>query len=153
MADANLSISPRRSRSSAPNGCSGAASPMCSRIPARRPTRPCLSRCSIQAPQFAGLVAGGVYPSPLPHAHVVTTTTHKTLRGPRGGLILTDDAEIGKRINSAVFPALQGGPLMHVIAAKAVALHEALRPSFKSYAKSVVENAKLLAATLFEAGL
>jgi len=102
---------------------------------------------------FAGLVAGGAYPSPLPHAHVVTTTTHKTLRGPRGGLILTDDAEIGKRINSAVFPALQGGPLMHVIAAKAVALHEALQPSFKSYAKSVVENAKVLAATLVEGGL
>ena len=102
---------------------------------------------------FAGLVAGGVYPSPLPHAHVVTTTTHKTLRGPRGGLILTDDAEIGKRINSAVFPALQGGPLMHVIAAKAVALHEALQPGFKGYAKSVVENAKVLAATLVEAGL
>src|SRR3954447_19983883 len=102
---------------------------------------------------FAGLVAGGVYPSPLPHAHVVTTTTHKTLRGPRGRLILTDDAEIGKRINSAVFPALQGGPLMHVIAAKAVALHEALQPSFKSYAKSVVENAKVLATTLVEGGL
>jgi glycine hydroxymethyltransferase len=102
---------------------------------------------------FAGLVAGGVYPSPLPHAHVVTTTTHKTLRGPRGGLILTDDAEIGRRINSAVFPALQGGPLMHVIAAKAVALHEALQPDFKSYAKSVIENAKMLAATLVDAGL
>jgi len=102
---------------------------------------------------FAGLVAGGVYPSPLPHAHVVTTTTHKTLRGPRGGLILTDDAEIGKRINSAVFPTLQGGPLMHVIAAKAVTLHEALQPDFKVYAKSVVENAKVLAATLVEAGL
>src|SRR5690348_8662032 len=102
---------------------------------------------------FAGLVAGGVYPSPLPHGHAVTTTTHKTLRGPRGGLILTDDAEIGKRINSAVFPALQGGPLMHVIAAKAVALHEALQPGFKSYAKSVVENARTLAATLVEAGL
>ena len=102
---------------------------------------------------FAGLVAGGVYPSPLPHAHVVTTTTHKTLRGPRGGLILANDEEIGKRINSAVFPALQGGPLMHVIAAKAVALHEALQPDFKSYAKSVVENAKVLAGTLVEAGL
>jgi len=102
---------------------------------------------------FAGLVAGGVYPSPLRHAHVVTTTTHKTLRGPRGGLILTNDETIGKRINSAVFPALQGGPLMHVIAAKAVALHEALQPSFKSYARSVVENAKILAATLAEAGL
>jgi glycine hydroxymethyltransferase len=111
------------------------------------------ARLMVDMAHFAGLVAGGVYPSPLPHAHVVTTTTHKTLRGPRGGLILTDDAEIGKRINSAVFPALQGGPLMHVIAAKAVALHEALRPGFKSYAKSVVENAKVLAATLVEAGL
>src|SRR6266436_4740640 len=102
---------------------------------------------------FAGLVAGGVYPSPLPHAHVVSTTTHKTLRGPRGGLILASDEEIGRRINSAVFPALQGGPLMHVIAAKAVALGEALQPAFKIYVTAVVENAKLLAATLFEAGL
>ena len=85
---------------------------------------------------FAGLVAGGVYPSPLPHAHVVTTTTHKTLRGPRGGMILTNDAEIGKKINSAVFPGLQGGPLMHVIAAKAVAFGEALRPEFKVYAQA-----------------
>jgi glycine hydroxymethyltransferase len=102
---------------------------------------------------FAGLVAGGVYPSPLPHAHVVTTTTHKTLRGPRGGLILANDEEIGRRINSAVFPALQGGPLMHVIAAKAVALGEALQPTFRHYAKAVVENAKVLAATLAEAGL
>jgi len=102
---------------------------------------------------FAGLVAGGVYPSPLPHAHVVTTTTHKTLRGPRGGLVLTNDEEIAKRINSAVFPALQGGPLMHVIAAKAVALHEALQPRFKSYAAAVVENAKILAAKLAGAGL
>jgi glycine hydroxymethyltransferase len=102
---------------------------------------------------FAGLVAGGVYPSPLPHAHVVTTTTHKTLRGPRGGLILASDEEIGKRINSAVFPALQGGPLMHVIAAKAVALGEALQPAFRRYAGAVVENAKVLAATLVEAGL
>jgi len=102
---------------------------------------------------FAGLVAGGVYPSPMPHAHVVTTTTHKTLRGPRGGLILTNDEEIGKRINAAVFPALQGGPLMHVIAAKAVALHEALQPEFELYARGVVENAKVLAATLIEAGL
>src|SRR6266700_2098294 len=102
---------------------------------------------------FAGLVAGGVYPSPLPHAHVVTTTTHKTLRGPRGGLILANDEEIGRRINSAVFPALQGGPLMHVIAAKAVALGEALQPAFRHYAKAVVENAKVLAATLVEAGL
>jgi glycine hydroxymethyltransferase len=102
---------------------------------------------------FAGLVAGGVYPSPLPHAHVVTTTTHKTLRGPRGGMLLADDEEIGKRLNSAVFPALQGGPLMHVIAAKAVALHEALQPAFKKYADAVVENAKVLAATLVEGGL
>jgi glycine hydroxymethyltransferase len=102
---------------------------------------------------FAGLVAGGVYPSPLPHAHVVTTTTHKTLRGPRGGMILANDEDIGKRVNSAVFPALQGGPLMHVIAAKAVALHEALQPAFKVYARAVVDNAKVLAATLVEAGL
>ena len=102
---------------------------------------------------FAGLVAGGVHPSPLPHAHVVTTTTHKTLRGPRGGMILAQDEEIGKKINSAVFPGLQGGPLMHVIAAKAVALGEALRPEFSAYAAAVVENAKTLAATLAEAGL
>jgi glycine hydroxymethyltransferase len=107
----------------------------------------------IDMAHFAGLVAGGVYPSPLPHAHVVTTTTHKTLRGPRGGLILANDEEIGRRINSAVFPTLQGGPLMHVIAAKAVALREALQPEFKLYARSVVENAKVLAATLVEAGL
>ena len=102
---------------------------------------------------FAGLVAGGVYPNPLPHAHVVTTTTHKTLRGPRGGMILADDEAIGRRINTAVFPALQGGPLMHVIAAKAVALREASQPEFKRYASAVVENAKVLAATLAEAGL
>ena len=97
---------------------------------------------------FAGLVAGGVHPSPLPHAHVVTTTTHKTLRGPRGGLILANDPEIGKKLNSAVFPGLQGGPLMHVIAAKAVAFGEALRPEFRSYAAAVAENAKTLAASL-----
>jgi len=97
---------------------------------------------------FAGLVAGGAHPSPLPHAHVVTTTTHKTLRGPRGGMILGNDEEIGKRINSAVFPGLQGGPLMHVIAAKAVMLAEALRPDFAHYARAVVGNAKALAATL-----
>jgi glycine hydroxymethyltransferase len=101
---------------------------------------------------FAGLVAGAVYPSPLPHAHVVTTTTHKTLRGPRGGLILANDEEIGRRINAAVFPGLQGGPLMHAIAAKAVALHEALQPAFKRYAGAVVENARALAATLAQAG-
>ena len=101
---------------------------------------------------FAGLVAGGVHPSPFPHAHVVTTTTHKTLRGPRGGVVLTNDEEIAKKINSAVFPGLQGGPLMHVIAAKAVAFGEALRPSFKVYAKNVVENAKALAETLKSRG-
>jgi glycine hydroxymethyltransferase len=97
---------------------------------------------------FAGLVAGGVHPSPLPHAHVVTTTTHKTLRGPRGGMILSNDAELGKKINSAMFPGLQGGPLMHVIAAKAVAFGEALQPEFKAYAKAVVENARTLASTV-----
>jgi glycine hydroxymethyltransferase len=97
---------------------------------------------------FAGLVAGGVHPSPFPHAHVVTSTAHKTLRGPRSGFVLTDDEALAKKINSAVFPGLQGGPLMHVIAAKAVAFGEALRPSFKLYAKNVVENAKALAETL-----
>jgi glycine hydroxymethyltransferase len=97
---------------------------------------------------FAGLVAGGAHPSPFPHAHVVTTTTHKTLRGPRGGVILTDREDLAKKINSAVFPGLQGGPLMHVIAAKAVAFGEALRPAFRDYARSVVENAKILAETL-----
>src|SRR6202051_5115509 len=101
---------------------------------------------------FAGLVAGGVHPSPVPHAHVVTTTTHKTLRRPRGGAILTDDEELGKKLNSAVFPGTQGGPLMHVIAAKAVAFGEALQPSFKLYAKSVAENAKVLAETLESKG-
>ncbi|MEX0842547.1 MAG: serine hydroxymethyltransferase [Xanthobacteraceae bacterium] len=102
---------------------------------------------------FAGLVAGGAHPSPFPHAHVVTTTTHKTLRGPRGGVILTDDEALAKKLNSAVFPGLQGGPLMHVIAAKAVAFGEALRPSFRLYAKNVVENAKALAETLKSRGL
>ncbi len=97
---------------------------------------------------FAGLVAGGAHPSPLPHAHVVTTTTHKTLRGPRGGMILTNDEAIAKRINSAVFPGLQGGPLMHVIAAKAVAFGEALRPEFKDYAKATIANAQALANRL-----
>jgi glycine hydroxymethyltransferase len=101
---------------------------------------------------FAGLVAGGAHPSPFPHAHVVTTTTHKTLRGPRGGMILTNDEALAKKINSAVFPGMQGGPLMHVIAAKAVAFGEALRPSFKVYAKNVVENAKALAETLKSKG-
>ena len=102
---------------------------------------------------FAGLVAGGVHPNPLEHAHVVTTTTHKTLRGPRGGMILSRDAELGKKINSAVFPGLQGGPLMHVIAAKAVAFGEALKPEFKTYARTVVENAKALAEALQAEGL
>ncbi|MBL0767300.1 serine hydroxymethyltransferase [Sphingopyxis sp. DHUNG17] len=97
---------------------------------------------------FAGLVAGGAHPSPLPHAHVVTTTTHKTLRGPRGGMILTNDEAIAKRINSAVFPGLQGGPLMHVIAAKAIAFGEALRPEFKDYAKATIANAQALANRL-----
>ncbi len=102
---------------------------------------------------FAGLVAGGAHPSPFPHAHVVTSTTHKTLRGPRGGFILTDDEELAKKINQAVFPGLQGGPLMHVIAAKAVAFGEALKPAFKLYARNVVENAKALAETLKSKGL
>ena len=102
---------------------------------------------------FAGLVAAGVFPSPLLHAHVVTTTTHKTLRGPRGGAIFANDAEIGKKINSAVFPGLQGGPLMHVIAAKAAAFGEALRPEFRAYQRAVFENARVLAATLVDEGL
>lgn len=102
---------------------------------------------------FAGLVAGGVFPSPLPHAHVVTTTTHKTLRGPRGGMILSNDEDVGKKINSSIFPGLQGGPLMHVIAAKAVAFGEALRPDFKTYAKNVVENAQALSKVMIERGL
>ncbi len=102
---------------------------------------------------FAGLVAGGVHPNPLDHAHVVTTTTHKTLRGPRGGMVLSNDEEMGKKINSAVFPGLQGGPLMHVIAAKAVAFGEALTPEFKVYAANVVANAKVLAETLQDGGV
>jgi glycine hydroxymethyltransferase len=102
---------------------------------------------------FAGLVAAGVYPSPLPHAHVVTTTTHKTLRGPRGGMVLSNDPELGKKFNSATFPGLQGGPLMHVIAGKAAAFGEALRPEFRIYQRAVADNAKALAATLVEQGL
>jgi glycine hydroxymethyltransferase len=102
---------------------------------------------------FAGLVAGGVHPNPVPHAHVTTTTTHKSLRGPRGGMILANDEDIAKKMNSAVFPGLQGGPLMHVIAAKAVAFHEALQPEFKAYAKAVVSNARTLAASLQDAGM
>lgn len=101
---------------------------------------------------IAGLVAGGTHPSPFPHAHVATSTTHKTLRGPRGGLVLTNDPDIAKKINSAVFPGLQGGPLMHVIAAKAVAFGEALEPDFKAYVRRVVQNAHILAETIREAG-
>ena len=102
---------------------------------------------------FAGLVAAGLYPSPFPHAHVATTTTHKTLRGPRGGMILTDDEDIAKKINSAIFPGIQGGPLMHVIAAKAVAFGEALRPEFKDYARQVILNAQAMADELMKGGL
>jgi glycine hydroxymethyltransferase len=102
---------------------------------------------------FAGLVAAGSFPSPLPHAHVVTTTTHKTLRGPRSGLVLSNDDDLGKKFNSALFPGLQGGPLMHVIAAKAVAFGEALQPSFKTYGKAVVDNARALADTLVKRGV
>jgi glycine hydroxymethyltransferase len=102
---------------------------------------------------FAGLVAAGLYPSPLPHAHMVTTTTHKTLRGPRGGMILSNDPALGKKFNSAVFPGLQGGPLMHVIAAKAVAFGEALRPDFRTYQQAVLENARVLGEVLVDAGL
>ncbi|WDI30645.1 serine hydroxymethyltransferase [Hyphococcus flavus] len=101
---------------------------------------------------FAGLVAGGVYPNPLEHAHVVTTTTHKTLRGPRGGLVLTNDPALAKKIRSALFPGIQGGPLMHIVAAKAVAFGEALQPEFKAYARAVVDNAKALASSLTDAG-
>jgi glycine hydroxymethyltransferase len=110
------------------------------------------AKLMVDMAHFAGLVAGGVHPSPFPHAHVVTSTAHKTLRGPRSGFILTDDEDLAKKINSAVFPGLQGGPLMHVIAAKAVAFGEALRPSFKVYAKNVVENARALAETLKSKG-
>ncbi|GAN61489.1 serine hydroxymethyltransferase [Acetobacter cibinongensis] len=101
---------------------------------------------------FAGLVAAGLYPNPLPHAHIVTSTTHKTLRGPRGGVILTNDADLSKKINSAVFPGLQGGPLMHVIAAKAVAFGEALKPEFKLYQQSVLKNSQVLGAELLKRG-
>jgi glycine hydroxymethyltransferase len=102
---------------------------------------------------FAGLVAAGLYPSPFPHAHVATTTTHKTLRGPRGGMILTNDEAIAKKVNSAIFPGIQGGPLMHVIAGKAVAFGEALRPEFKTYQEQVVKNAQALADQLMKGGL
>ncbi|MEI6558984.1 MAG: serine hydroxymethyltransferase [Rhodospirillaceae bacterium] len=102
---------------------------------------------------YAGLIAAGLYPNPFPHAHIVTTTTHKTLRGPRGGMVLANDPDLGKKINSAVFPGLQGGPLMHVIAGKAVAFGEALRPEFKVYAQAVLDNARALAAVLKSGGL
>jgi glycine hydroxymethyltransferase len=102
---------------------------------------------------YAGLIAAGLYPDPVPHAHVITSTTHKTLRGPRGGIILTNDEALAKKLNSAVFPGNQGGPLMHVIAAKAVAFGEALRPEFKDYAAAVIDNARALAATLRKGGL
>jgi glycine hydroxymethyltransferase len=102
---------------------------------------------------YAGLIAAGVYPSPFPHAHVATTTTHKTLRGPRGGMILTNDEELAKKFNSAIFPGAQGGPLMHVIAAKAVSFGEALDPSFKTYGKAVLDNARALAETLVKRGV
>ena len=102
---------------------------------------------------YAGLICAGFYPSPFPHAHIATTTTHKTLRGPRGGMILTDEADLAKKINSAVFPGLQGGPLMHVIAAKAIAFFEALQPSFHQYAKNIVDNAQALTKALLEQGL
>jgi glycine hydroxymethyltransferase len=111
------------------------------------------AKLMVDMAHFAGLVAGGVHPNPFPHAHVVTSTAHKTLRGPRSGFILTDDEELAKRINQAVFPGLQGGPLMHVIAAKAVAFGEALRPAFKLYARNAVANAKALAETLKSRGL
>ena len=110
------------------------------------------AKLMVDMAHFAGLVAAGVHPSPLPHADIVTTTTHKTLRGPRGGMILSNDEELGKKINSAVFPGLQGGPLMHVIASKAVAFHEALQPDFKDYAQRVVDSAKTLARVIEERG-
>jgi len=110
------------------------------------------ARLLVDMAHFSGLVAAGIHPSPIPHADVVTTTTHKTLRGPRGGMILSRDAELGKKFNSAVFPGLQGGPLMHVIAAKAVAFGEALQPGFKDYSKAVIANAQALAARLVERG-
>ena len=110
------------------------------------------AKLMVDMAHFAGLVAGGVHPNPLEYAHVVTTTTHKTLRGPRGGLILSNDEDLGKKFNSAVFPGLQGGPLEHVIAAKAVAFGEALRPAFRKYAKAVADNAKVLAKAMMDGG-
>jgi len=111
------------------------------------------AKLMVDMAHFAGLVAAGVHPSPLPFADIVTTTTHKTLRGPRGGMVLSNDEALGKKVNSAVFPGLQGGPLMHVIAAKAVAFGEALRPEFVTYAENIVANANALATTLKSRGL
>jgi glycine hydroxymethyltransferase len=111
------------------------------------------AKLMVDMAHFAGLVAGGAHPSPVPHAHIVTSTTHKTLRGPRGGFILTNDEDVAKKVNSAVFPGSQGGPLMHVIAAKAVAFGEALHPAFRAYARSVAENARALAEILKSKGL
>jgi glycine hydroxymethyltransferase len=111
------------------------------------------AKLMVDMAHFAGLVAAGVFPTPLPHAHVVTTTTHKTLRGPRGGMILSNDVKLGKKIDAAVFPGLQGGPLMHVIAGKAVAFGEALQPGFRDYARRVIENARTLADALAIAGM
>lgn len=111
------------------------------------------AKLMVDMAHYSGLIAAGVYPSPLPYADVVTTTTHKTLRGPSGGMILSNDEELGKKLNTAVFPGLQGKPLAHVMAAKAVAYGEALRPSFKAYAKAIIENAKVLASTLVDGGL
>lgn len=110
------------------------------------------AKLMVDMAHIAGLVAAGLHPSPVPHAHVVTSTTHKTLRGPRGGIILTNDEEIAKGVNKAIFPGIQGGPLMHIIAAKAVAFQEALQPDFRAYAQQVVQNAKVLAETLKEEG-
>jgi glycine hydroxymethyltransferase len=112
----------------------------------------CGAYLMVDMAHIAGLVAGGVHPTPLDHAHVVTTTTHKTLRGPRGGMILTRHDDIGKKINSSVFPGLQGGPLEHVIAAKAVAFGEALKPAFRKYARAVVDNARVLAQSMIDGG-
>ena len=110
------------------------------------------AKLMVDMAHFAGLVAAGLFPNPLPHAHVVTTTTHKTLRGPRGGMVLSNDLKLGKKIDSAVFPGIQGGPLMHVIAGKAVAFGEALSPDFKDYAKRVMDNARVLAESLSSSG-
>jgi glycine hydroxymethyltransferase len=131
----------------------GSAYPRCIDFAALRAVADAVgARLVVDMAHFAGLVAGGVHPSPFPHAHVVTTTTHKTLRGPRGALILSNDEELARRINSAVFPGMQGGPLMHVIAAKAVALHEALQPEFRDYARAVVANCQAMGEELREAG-